>query len=112
MKYAIKYYNEICIIELAGKVDFIASQFLDKVIRDKVLNGNNNVIIDFSEIEYIGSSGLSVLINHLINCRENNGDLKLFKVNENILSMIKNIRLNDVFEIYNDLQKCQEAFSD
>jgi len=68
--------------------------------------------MDLSDIDYIGSSGLSVLINHLINCRENNGDIKLFKVNENILSMIRNIRIDDIFEIYNDLQKCQEAFTD
>ncbi|MGM0607929.1 MAG: STAS domain-containing protein [Candidatus Muiribacteriota bacterium] len=110
MKYAIKYYNDICIIELSGKVDFTASQFLNKIIENRINQGNFNIIVDFENIIYIGSNGLSVLINNLIKIKEKDGDLKISTLNSDIMEMMKNIKLDKVFDICPDLQSGIESF--
>ncbi|MFA5478430.1 MAG: STAS domain-containing protein [Candidatus Muiribacteriota bacterium] len=102
MKYAIRYFNDICIIDLSGKVDFLASQFLDKILENRISKGNYKLLIDMEYVDYIGSNGFSVLINNLIKCREKDGDVKLTNLNHDISSLIKKIRLDEVFELFNN----------
>ncbi|MCK9475671.1 MAG: STAS domain-containing protein [Candidatus Muirbacterium halophilum] len=110
MKYAIKYFNEVCIIELSGRIDFISSQFLDKILENRISKGNFKIIIDFESVEYIGSNGLSVLINKLIECKDNSGDIKFIRVSADILNMVKNLRLDKIFDIFDSVENAIDGF--
>ncbi len=110
MKYAINYFNEICIIELKGKIDFLASQFLDKILENRIIKDNYKMVIDLKDVDYIGSNGFSVLINHLISCRDNGGDLRLCNVRSEISEVISKIKLDEVFEIGTGIESVIEDF--
>lgn len=52
--------NELT-LSIEGRVDTITSQDLDKEIEDE-LDNFNSLIMDFTDLEYISSAGLRVLI--------------------------------------------------
>lgn len=110
MKYAIKYYNDICILEISGRVDFLSSQFLEKILENRISKGNFKIVIDFEYVEYIGSNGLSVIINKLMTCRENAGDIKIAELSNDIRGMIGNLRLDKVFDIFDSLDNAIQGF--
>lgn len=58
----VKNYNEKELtLSIEGRIDTITSQDLDKEIEEE-LGNFNSLIMDFTELEYISSAGLRVLI--------------------------------------------------
>lgn len=53
---------ETTVIAIAGEMDMYNSHELKQVVADLFANGRGPLILDFSELKYIDSSGVSVLI--------------------------------------------------
>lgn len=50
------------ILAVAGRLDNATAQELEKTALDQLERGVRNLIMDFSELEYINSAGLRVLV--------------------------------------------------
>ena len=61
MKVNKKYNGDELTMAVEGRIDTITSQILDKQINDE-LGRFTSLTIDFSDVEYISSAGLRVLI--------------------------------------------------
>ena len=61
MKVNKKYNGDELTMAVEGRIDTITSQILDKQINDE-LGKLTSLTIDFSDVEYISSAGLRVLI--------------------------------------------------
>lgn len=61
MKINKKYNSDELTMAVEGRIDTITSQILDKQINDE-LGKFTSLTIDFSDVEYISSAGLRVLI--------------------------------------------------
>ncbi len=61
MKVNKKYNGDELTMAVEGRIDTITSQILDKQINDE-LGKFTSLTIDFSDVEYISSAGLRVLI--------------------------------------------------
>lgn len=62
--------------------------------------GNVNFIFDFSQCDFIDSTGLGALVSIYKKCAEKNGSIKLRALNPDVEKLFKLTRLNRVFEIY------------
>ncbi len=66
---------------------------------------NNNIILcafDLSQVRYMNSSGIGVLITTLTKLRSKNGDVVLVKPNEQIQKLLTITKLNVIFQVVND----------
>jgi len=73
--------------------------------------GGKNISIDMSELDFVDSSGLSVLISTLKHARNAGGDLVLLNVNARIMALLELTRLNEIISIYDDQESLIAAFS-
>ncbi|MCI1209799.1 MAG: STAS domain-containing protein [Treponema sp.] len=92
----------ICILTPEGRLNAVsatgfkkeATAFFDK-------NKANKIILDMSKIDFIDSSGLSLLITFLRKAREQDGGFfRISAVRPQVLKIIKLTLLDRVFEIY------------
>jgi len=86
----------------AGKI----SDDLHRVLE----TGNKNISIDMSELDFVDSSGLSVLISTLKFARSEGGDLVLLNVNPRVMALLELTRLNEIIDIYDDQESLINAF--
>ena len=99
MKADIKMINNKVVITLEGS--FYVEDAL--LIRTKALSyfqdGHNNFLIDLTQVDYIDSSGLGVLVALQKRALEHHGALQLRGLNGVVKELFELTRLNKIFEI-------------
>jgi len=70
-----------------------------------LIDGPVNLVIDFSNVRFLSSAVLGLLIRVSKRINENKGRLKLCSIEPQILDIFKITRLDEIFEIYPDVKK-------
>ena len=83
------------LIKLGESAEFF-SQALENVLK----NESGNVMIDFTKIDYIDSTGIGELVGYLGKFTSQNRKLILINPSERILKLLKLAKLDSVFKIY------------
>lgn len=73
-----------------------------KSIKDFVAQGRNNILIDMSNVSWVNSSGLGMLIAGYHTVRSAGGRLKLVGVNQRIEQIFMVTKLHTIFETYEE----------
>lgn len=83
---------------LSGKGDGELKETLQRLITE----GRSRIVVDLSDVPYIDSSILGLLVHSATQVRKNGGALKLLKPGKRILEVLEVTRLISVFEIADD----------
>ncbi|MBL3656026.1 MULTISPECIES: STAS domain-containing protein [Fulvivirga] len=78
-----------------------------EIINDHIQNGVRLCMIDISELRYINSSGIGVLITILTKFRNKGGEVCLLKPSESVKKLLIITKLNAIFSI---VDSQEEAF--
>ncbi|HAE43351.1 MAG TPA: anti-sigma factor antagonist [Clostridiales bacterium] len=81
-----------------GDLDIVNSKgFKDEVL--KLMDENQEILIDGEKLDYMDSTGLGVLISLYKKAKSTNSKLRLTKLKPNIYKLLDITGLNNVFEI-------------
>jgi anti-sigma B factor antagonist len=69
------------------------------------------LILDFSNVQFLSSAVLGLLIRISKKVYENDGQLKLCSINPKIFKIFKITRLTKIFDIYEDIGSATERLS-
>jgi len=83
------------------------NELLHKMIDD----GKKNIVIDLSDVKFMNSSGLGMLIGGLTTMKKANGQLKLARVTEKIESLLIITKLITIFEFYESVEEAVKSFT-
>ncbi|OGU28246.1 MAG: anti-anti-sigma factor [Ignavibacteria bacterium GWA2_35_9] len=99
------------VIELKGNVmgGDDTKEFND-LLHKLVDGGKLNVIVDLSDVKFMNSSGLGMLIGGLTTMKKANGSLKLARVSEKIESLLIITKLITIFESYESVEEAVNSF--
>jgi anti-anti-sigma factor len=98
--------GDVKIIGLRGKLDAETSPGAQKWLMSLMDQGERRLVFDFSELTYISSSGLRLLIEVARNLSKTNGKLALAALNYHVGEVIKIAGFTSIFSIY---PTCEEA---
>ena len=101
MEYKFSNDNDFLIITLKG--DLIGEengQSITGELEKYNGNGNLNVIIDISDVRYINSSGIGVLITLLTKVRNKGGELCLINPSESVQKLLIITKLQAIFKVF------------
>lgn len=79
-----------------------------EVVNNSILEKTLKCIIDISDLRYINSSGIGVLITILTKFRNKGGEVYLLKPSESVQKLLVITKLNAIFQI---IQTEEEALS-
>ena len=80
--------EENVFLDLIGDLDMAGAPILRQAIAQEVSQGNIFIVLNFSAVHFIDSSGLGSIIGGLRRVRSNHGDLFLIGVDVELLSLI------------------------
>mgnify|MGYP000946557765 CR=1 FL=1 len=104
-------YKHCDVIKVTGRIDSATSPQLAEAIAKINDQGRYKIVIDFSDVSFISSAGLRVLIATLKNCRRyNRGDLLLSSLPENIHSVFDLAGFTSIFKIHDDVLSAVGSF--
>ncbi|MGE5498835.1 MAG: STAS domain-containing protein [Syntrophothermus sp.] len=83
------------------------SDLLHKLIEEKKLH----VIIDLSDVKFMNSSGLGMLISSLTTMKNGGGNLKLANATEKIYSLLIITKLVSIFENFDSVDEAVKSFN-
>ncbi len=93
------------IISLEGELDMSnANEFKNELIDEFVSKGKVAIALDLSNLEYIDSSGLGVIVSVHKRCKLNGGRLAICGMNDTLNRLFKLTSLDKALNIYPDLQ--------
>ena len=88
-----------------------SAEFFSAALETVLKNENTNVIVDFTKIDYIDSTGIGELVGYLGKFSGQNRKLILVNPSERILKLLKLAKLDAVFKIYNSEEEAVAADS-
>jgi anti-anti-sigma factor len=99
------------VVKVTGRLDSSnAPKLVEEIVK---ITGENRfkIVMDFTQLDFISSAGLRVLISTLKNCRHyNRGDLLLAGLSSNILSVFDLAGFTSIFKINPDVLSAVGSF--
>jgi len=102
--------NNICVFMPRGRLDAASAPLL----RERLTAGetiNPRVVIDFSSVDFMDSSGLGVLAAGARRLRAQQGDLRLACLADEVRRVFELTRAERLFDIYDDPEAAVRSFA-
>jgi anti-sigma B factor antagonist len=97
------------VLPLEGEIDLHVSPEVAESLRTMIATKPNPVVVDLSRVTYLDSSGLAVLIESMQKVQEYGGKFALAGVQESVQHIFEIARLDQVFQIYPDVDSALAA---
>jgi anti-sigma B factor antagonist len=99
------------IIELKGDLTGgdNAGLFRDKVY-DLIKNNKSNVVVDMTDVKFVNSSGIGILISGYTTLKNAGGDLKLAHISDKVKGVLSITKLNQIFNIYDSVDDAVKSY--
>jgi anti-sigma B factor antagonist len=107
-----KHLDNFTILYVEGLIKLGESaEFFSSALENVLKNESTNVIIDFTKIDYIDSTGIGELVGYLGKFSNQNRKLILVNPSERIQKLLKLAKLDAVFKIYSTEEEAVAAES-
>src|SRR6478735_2309436 len=101
---------QMLIIKLTGEIDLQHSPALRQLLQAKIRERVPVLLLDFTEVRYIDSSGLATLVEYYKNARSYSGRMAVAGLSNRVRSIFDLVRLSEIFGIYPSVADAQAAF--
>jgi anti-sigma B factor antagonist len=104
-------HNGIQILELSGKIigGPDATKVNDK-LHEFVEGGMTKIVADLSQVNWMNSSGLGILISALTTVKNSGGELKVAAATEKIKNLLTITKLTKVIKLYDTVEDAMADF--
>src|SRR5688572_13454530 len=100
---------QLLTIKLSGEIDLQHSPKLRQLLQSKVSLKAPVILLDFTDVKYIDSSGLATLVEYYKNSRSFSGRLAVAGLSNRVRSIFDLVRLGEVFGIFATVSEAKEA---
>ena len=99
------------LVKLRGRLNLGDSvDRLRGTLDDLLSSGDTRILLELSEVPWIDSSGIGLLVKILTSTKQRGGSMKLLNPSKFTVQTLKMIALLDVFEIFEDQQVAVASF--
>ncbi len=93
--------NDVVVFRIKGDIDAYSSPNLKDKVAKEIGKGTKKIVLNLTNVDYIDSAGLGVLVALLKRVKKEQGILRISGLKPNILKIFQLTRLNQIFDIYN-----------
>ncbi len=94
--------SSACIVDIHGEINASAEPVLMDAYNQACAHGARAILMNFTDLQYMNSSGIGLLVTLLIRVRRQNQRLMAFGLNDHYRQIFELTRLNEAILIYPD----------
>jgi anti-sigma B factor antagonist len=98
-----------CVVDIRGEITSAAENMLMDAYTQATTLGATNILLNFSDLEYMNSSGIGLLVTLLIRTRRQQHRLLALGLSDHYRQIFELTRLNDAISIYADEEQALRA---
>lgn len=112
MKVKVNERYEAVVLELKGNMmgGEEAAEFSD-TLKKLLADNKKNIVVDLSDVKFMNSSGLGMMISGLTTVKNGGGVMKLAAVTEKIHSLLMITKLISIFETFDTVDEAVKSFT-
>ena len=104
-------YKTTTVVELQGEIDADVTDSLKNVVAEAVSKDMTGIVLNMSDVSFIDSAGLELLLWVRDYCRRNKIQLKLAALDENCAKILEITRLQNEFDRHAELAEAVRSFA-
>jgi anti-anti-sigma factor len=94
--------GDLAVIDLAGEISAQAEDILNEAYEQVSRNNPATVILNFSGVDYINSTGIALILNLLVKAGRSHRRLLAYGLSDHYREIFRITRLADFMRIYKD----------
>lgn len=103
--------NDLTLCCVDGEIDINSSPDIKKIFDKLIVKKTPKIVINFSSVTYVDSSGLATLVEILKNMKAYGGRLRLTSLSPKIKSLFEITKLERLFDIVADAEEAISTFT-
>ena len=110
MEIIVTEYKRVAVLQPKGRVDSATATELEVALGRLTNAGKHNLVLDFSQVEYLSSAGLRVLVATLKAARQAGGDLCLASPSPRIVEALRLVGVDALLTVYDSREAAIGSF--
>lgn len=102
--------DDVLIIELPARLDAAGIATIEQELADTIDRHRGKVLADMSEVNFVASLALRMLLTNLRAIQPLGGDLRLYGLQPQIAEIFRKSRFDTLFKIYPDRETALAAY--
>jgi anti-sigma B factor antagonist len=111
MRISTQNYNNVTVIDLQGELDGDLADTLKNTVAEIVSKRHAGIVLNMSDVGFIDSQGLELLLWVRDYCRRNKIQLRLAVLAENCQKILEITRLEEEFDRHAELAEAVKSFA-
>jgi anti-sigma B factor antagonist len=104
--------GDVSVVHCGGSLDADSIAAFKKIAYELVDKGATRLVVDCSNLTFVDSMGLGVLISLLRRVRQGNGDVKMASLSDDVKTIFEITRLHRLFEVCADTSTAIKRFGE
>lgn len=105
MKFNTKEIYNAVVIEVIGKLmGGPEAEDFHKVLEKAISEDKKIVLVDLSDVKFVNSSGLGILVRGLTTMKTAGGDLRIAGISDKVKGVLSITKLTSVFNLYENIE--------
>ena len=100
----------ITVLTMKGRLAVGESNVLREKVTAVSATGAFNIVLDLSQLDYIDSTGLGIMVICYTSLKKNGGAMKLVNLNKRNVELLLLTKLHTVFEVFTDVTDAVNSF--
>jgi anti-sigma B factor antagonist len=110
METSVEQRGNVVAVHIAGSVDGLTSDDLQRVFAREVEAGHHSLVADFGEVDYTSSAGLRVLLGTVKQTRSLGGDLRLAGAHPEVLNVLDLSGFTSILKVFKTVDDAVASF--
>lgn len=92
--------GDFTVVAVSGEVDVVSAPTLRQLLNEAISEGGSRLVVDLTDVPFLDSTGLGVLVGRLKTVRQQEGELRLVISSDRLLRNFSITGLDKVFRIF------------
>lgn len=98
------------ILRINGRIDASSSLILERKIQQLIDEKHNELILDFTDVDYLSSAGMRVLFSATKKLTAKKGNLVLFSLNEDVAEIVRMAGFDKILHLCSTEEEALQFF--